>query len=189
MPGQSPANPHVTVALDNPIPIYNLDSRRWAIIRHSLSITITTAVIVMAFMVITLPIMAVFLIDEAFIASDYAESVLIAAGVGLAASVLIFPIAFGFERLVMRGGTAWKVLAACAPIASPVAAALIIVSLFKIQPSAAVGDALAIAILFFMSFSVYWVSLWSLSAVRYGAWRFSRRMGRGRRFGQPDRAR
>ncbi|MEV6212521.1 hypothetical protein [Kitasatospora sp. NPDC051914] len=140
-------------------------------------------------MVITLPIMAVFLIDDAFIAGDYAESVLIVAGVGLAASVLIFPVAFGFERLVMRGGAAWKVLAVCAPIASPVAAALIFVSLLKIQPSHTAGDAFAIAILLFMTFSVYWFSLWSLSAVHYGAWRFSRRMGRGRQFGQQARAR
>jgi hypothetical protein len=142
----------------------------------------TTAVIVMAFMVATLPLAAVFFIDGDFIASDYAEAVLVAAGVGFAASLLIFPVAFGFERLVMRGGRAWKALAACAPVASLVAAALIFVSLYKIQPSAAVGDAFGVAILFFMSFSVYWLSLWSLSAVRYGAWRLTHHMSRGRRF-------
>ncbi|MEV8100677.1 hypothetical protein [Kitasatospora sp. NPDC085879] len=134
-------------------------------------------------MVISLPIVAVFFIDEAFTVRDYAEFVLFATGVGFATSVLIFPIAFGFERLVIRGGTAWKVLAACTPIASPVAAALILASLFKFEPSGAVSDALAIAMLFFISFSVYWLSLWSLSAIRYGAWRFSQRMSRGRRFG------
>ncbi|WP_371494941.1 hypothetical protein OG871_06640 [Kitasatospora sp. NBC_00374] len=143
----------------------------------------TTAAIVAAFMVISLPIVAVFFIDKAIIASDYAKAVLFAAGVGLAVSVFIFPIAFGFERLVMRGGATWKVLAAFAPIASPVAAVLIFVSLFKFQPSTVVSNAFAVAILFFMGFSVYWLSLWSLSAVRYGAWRFSRRMSRGRRFG------
>jgi hypothetical protein len=137
----------------------------------------------MAFMVVTLPIAAVFFIDEDLIASDYAKAVLVAAGVGVTASLLIFPVAFGFERLVLRGGPVWKALAACAPVASPVVAALIFVSLFKIQPSAAVGDAFGVAILFFMSFSVYWLSLWSLSAVRYGAWRLTQRMSRGRRFG------
>ncbi|MGW6913117.1 hypothetical protein ACWGB8_04735 [Kitasatospora sp. NPDC054939] len=141
----------------------------------------TTAVIVTSFIVLTLPIAAVFLIDEAFVASDYAEAVLIAAGVGLATSFLILPIAFAFERLVMRGGTSWKVLAVCVPMASPAASAMIFVLLFKLQPPPAVGHALSIAVLLLMSFSVYWLSLWSLSAVHYGAWRLSQRMIRGRR--------
>ncbi|MFG2291753.1 hypothetical protein [Streptomyces sp. NPDC048603] len=143
----------------------------------------TTAAIVMAFMVVTLPIAAVFFIDGDFLAGDYVEVVLVAAGVGFAASLLILPVAFGFERLVMRGGRAWKVLAACTPVASPIVAALILVSLFKIQPSAAVSNAFGVAILFFMGFSVYWSTLWSLSAVHYGAWRLTQRMSRNRRFG------
>ncbi|MFJ6761099.1 hypothetical protein ACIQNK_39610 [Streptomyces sp. NPDC091273] len=183
MPGEPPTNPHVTAAFENPAPVYNPESRGWAVLRHSLSIAITAAVIVLAFMVVTLPIVAVFFIDDDFIARDYAKVVLVAAGVGFAASLLVFPVAFGFERLVTRGGRVWKVLAVCAPAASLVAAALIFVLLFKIQPSAAVGDVLGVAILFFMSFSVYWSSLWSLSAVRYGAWRLTQRMGRCRRFG------
>ncbi|MGW6982117.1 hypothetical protein ACWGE1_22225 [Streptomyces sp. NPDC054932] len=143
----------------------------------------TTAVIVLAFMVVSLPIVAVFLIDDDFIAREYAEVVLVIAGVGFAASLVVFPVAFWFERLVMRGGRAWKALAVCAPVAFPVVAALIFVSLIKLQPSAAVGDAFRVAILFLMSFSVYWLSLWSLNAVRYGAWRLARRMSRFRRFG------
>ena len=182
MPGNLPTNPHVIAAFDNPARVYDPDSRRWAVLRHSLSIAITTAVIVIAFMVASLPIAAVFFIDEEFIVSEYAKAVLAAAGVGFAASVLTFPVAFGFERLVIRGGRAWKALAVCAPVVSPVAAALIFVSMFKIQPSAAVGDAFGVAILFFMSFSVYWLSLWSLNAVRYGAWRLTQRTSRGRRF-------
>ncbi|WP_314251668.1 hypothetical protein [Streptomyces sp. DSM 40907] len=185
MPGEPPTNPHVTAAFDNPAPVYHPDSRRWAVLRHSLSIAITTAVIVLAFMVVTLPFVAVFFIDQDFIARDYAKVVLVAAGVGFTTSLLIFPVAFGFERLVMRGGRTWKVLAVCAPVAFPVAAALIFVALFKFQPSAAVGDAFGVAILFFMSFSVYWLSLWSLSAVRYGAWRLVQRMGRCRPLGAP----
>ncbi|MFF4659331.1 hypothetical protein [Streptomyces sp. NPDC001381] len=173
-------NPYVTAAFDNPAPVYNPDSRLWAVLRHALSIAITTAVITMAFMVVTLPMVAVFLIDEDFIFGEYAETVLWAAGMGFTASLLISPVAFGFERLVMRGGRAWKVLAVCAPVATPVAAALLVVSLAKIQHSAAVSDAVGIAILLFMSFSVYWLSLWSLSAVRYGAWRLIQRMSRGR---------
>ncbi len=183
MPGKPPTNPHVTGAFGNPAPVYNADSRRWAVLRHSLSIAITTAVTVLAFVVFTLPIVAVFFIDEDLIAREYAKAVLTAAGVGFTASLLIFPAAFGFERSVMRGGRAWKVLAVCTPVASPVAAALIFVSLFKIRPSGAVGDAFGVAILFFMTFSVYWLSLWALSAVRYGAWRLTRRMSRCRRFG------
>ncbi|OLZ44639.1 hypothetical protein AVW11_34835 [Streptomyces amritsarensis] len=122
-------------------------------------------------MAVTLPIAAVFFVDEGFIARDYVEAVLVAAGVGFVASLLVFPVAFGFE------------LAVCAPAASLVAAALIFVLLFKLQPSAVVGDVLGVAILFFMSFSVYWLSLWSLSAVRYGAWRLTQRLSRCGRFG------
>ncbi|MGW4892262.1 hypothetical protein ACWEQL_08340 [Kitasatospora sp. NPDC004240] len=142
----------------------------------------TTAVIVMTFMLITLPVVAVFFIDNVPIAHDYAKAVLTAAGMGLATSVVILPVAFGFERLVMRGGAVWKVLAACAPMVFSAAAVLIFASLFKFQPPAAVGDALAFASLFFLGFSVYWLSLWSLNAVRYGAGRLARRMGRGPRF-------
>ncbi len=134
-------------------------------------------------MVLTLPMMAVFLIDDDFVLTEYAESVLWAAGMGFIASLLISPLAFGFERLVMRGGRAWKVLAVCAPVASPVAAVLLVVSLAKIPHSAAVSDAVGVAILCFMSFAVYWLSLWSLNAVRYGVWRLVHRMSRGRRFG------
>ncbi|WP_159425636.1 hypothetical protein [Streptomyces sp. fd1-xmd] len=181
--GEPPMNPPGTAAFDNPAPVYNPESRGWAVLRHSLSIALTAAVIVLAFMAVTLPIAAVFFVDEGFIARDYVEAVLLAAGVGFVASLLVFPVAFGFERLVWRGGRVWKVLAVCAPAASLVAAALIFVLLFKLQPSAAVGDVLGVAILFFMSFSVYWLSLWSLSAVRYGAWRLTQRLSRCGRFG------
>jgi hypothetical protein len=73
---------------------------------------------------------------------------------------------------------------ACAPIASPVASALIVFLLFKLRLSPAVGRALDIAILLLMRFSVSWLSLWSLNAARNGAWRFSRRVSRDPRFGQ-----
>jgi hypothetical protein len=183
LPGNLLTNPHVTAAFDNPAPVYNPDSRLWAALRHSLSIVITTAVITTAFMVATLPMVTVFFIDDDFTFSEYSKTVLWAAGMGFIASLLVSPIAFGFEQLVMHGGRAWKVLAVCAPVASPVAAVLLVVSLAKIQHSTAVSDAFGVAILFCMSFSTYWLSLWSLNAVHYGVWRLTQRMSRGRRFG------
>lgn len=176
-------DPYATGAFGDPLPVYNPYSRRWVVLRHSLSIAMTTAFITIAFMVVSLPIVAVFFIDGDLIASDYAEAVLLATGAGLVVSMAIFPFAFGFERLVMRGGRVWKVLAACAPMAFPIVAALIFVSALKTPPSAAAGKVLSGAIWFSVSFSVYWLSLWSLNAVRYGAWRLAVRMKRGRRFG------
>ncbi|GAA1103357.1 MULTISPECIES: hypothetical protein [Kitasatospora] len=176
MPGRPPANPHAATTPDGPAPGYDPPARWWTILRHALSIAVTTAVIVTAFTVLTLPLAAVFLLDDVFVVRDFAEAVLIALGVGFAASVLVFPVAFGFERRVMRGGTAWKALAACAPVAAPITAALILASLFEFQPSAAVGNALDIAVLLLVSFSVYWLALWSLNALRHGARRLCRRV-------------
>jgi hypothetical protein len=181
--GSPRTNPYVTGAFGGPVSVYNHYSRRWVVLRHSLSVAITTAFIVMVFMVVSLPIVAVFFIDGDLIVSDYAKAVLLITGVGLVVSIVIFPFAFGFERLVMRGGRVWKVLAACTPVVLPIAAALIFFLAFKIQPSAAVGKTLSGAIWFSVSFTVYWLSLWSLNAVRYGAWRLAERMKRGRWFG------
>ncbi|WP_030270386.1 hypothetical protein [Streptomyces sp. NRRL B-24484] len=181
MPGTPSTRPRVAATPDHAVPGYDPRSRWWAVLRHGLAIAVTTAVVVMSFMVATLPFAAVFLLDDALPTGDYVEAVLTAGGVALAASVLVFPVAFGFERKVIRGGRVWKALGVCAPVASPLAAALVFASLIKIESAAAISDVFGLAMLYLMSFAVYWVVLWSLTAVHYGVWRLSRRIGAGRR--------
>ncbi|MFD0531424.1 hypothetical protein ACFQ1I_40345 [Kitasatospora arboriphila] len=55
MPGRPPANPHAATTPDGPAPGYDPPARWWTILRHALSIAVTTAVIVTAFTVLTLP--------------------------------------------------------------------------------------------------------------------------------------
>jgi hypothetical protein len=54
-------------------------------------------------MVVTIPIVAVFLLDEQFVVSDYLKFVLYAAAIGVGvSSVVMFPLSLLVERLVER---------------------------------------------------------------------------------------
>ena len=75
------------------------------VLRHLAPVCVSTAFVLGVWMVFTLPLAAVFLIDEAFVVSDYLKFIAYAAGIGLGVSSLIlFPLSLLLERLVMRTG-------------------------------------------------------------------------------------
>jgi hypothetical protein len=81
--------------------------------RHLLPICCTAAFILMAWMALSLPIAAVFLVDDAFVFSEYLKFVFYAAGIGLAVSaVIMFPLSLLLERLTTRS----KLLTIAAPL-------------------------------------------------------------------------
>lgn len=71
--------------------------------RHLLPVCCTAAFILVAWVMVTIPMLAVFLFDKEFVISDYLRFILYAAGVGVGVSSLVmFPLSLLVERLVER---------------------------------------------------------------------------------------
>jgi hypothetical protein len=67
--------------------------------RHLLAIALTTGFIMAAWVVLSLPLVAVFVIDRAFVLEDFFQLALRTAGFALGLSaVVIFPLAYALER-------------------------------------------------------------------------------------------
>jgi hypothetical protein len=142
--------------------------------RHLLPICCTAAFILVAWMVITLPIVAVFLIDKEFVVSDYLKFILYAAGVGLGASVVVmFPLSLLFERLVERA----KALAVAVPLVLLFVSVACLLGRFFLTGQffdTVLGWA-GLLFAFSLVFGFYWVVLWIGRALIYGVKRFRRK--------------
>lgn len=120
--------------------------------RHLLPICSTAAFILLAWMVLSLPIAAVFLIDDAFVLSDYLKFIVYAAGAGIGISVLVlFPLSVFLERLTARS----KLLVIAAPL---LVLFICLLGLFLLpgQPSSTI---FILLIALSLAFGFYWVVL------------------------------
>jgi hypothetical protein len=163
----------MTGASDNPkhrFLINNVIRLMSTVCRHILPICLTAAFILVAWMVITLPIVGVFIIDgideDAFV-SGYVDFVFYATGVGFAISALIiFPLALLLERIVMRA----KALIVLIPVCALVISGICLVVRFLLTE--AFLDTLfswtGVLFAFSLVFGVYWSVLWLERAVIYG---------------------
>lgn len=142
-------------------PRFALRSGHRLFVRHLLATTITILVVVAAWIVVTAPIVAVFVADDA--ASGYVETALEVAGRVSVATLVITPVAVGLERLVRRGGRVWTVLAVLLPVALVVAVAACFVAMVQITGSKGAGAAVAVAALLMFILAVYWPALWALN--------------------------
>lgn len=142
--------------------------------RHLLPICCTTAFILVAWMVITLPMVAVFLFDKQFVISDYLTVILYAAGAGAGASVVVmFPLSLLFERLVERA----KALAFAVPIVLLFVSVACLLGRFILtgQFFDTVFGWAGLLFAFSLVFGFYWVVLWIGRALFYGVQRFGHR--------------
>ncbi len=123
-----------------------------------------------AWMIITLPIVGVFILDGAFIISDYLRFVSFAAGASLALIVLVmFPLALLLERLVVRA----RVLTLLIPLGLLVISVAILLGRFL-----TIGAFFETAfswtggfVAFSLVFAVYWSSLWLERSLIYGIYK------------------
>jgi hypothetical protein len=139
--------------------------------RHLLPICCTAAFILVTWLIITLPIVAVFLFDKQFVISDYLKFVLYAAGVGVGTSVaVIFPLSLLFERLV----EGVKPLAVAVPLILLFASFACLLGRFFLtgQFFDSVFGWAGLLFAFSVVFGFYWVVLWTGRALIYGVQRF-----------------
>lgn len=135
--------------------------------RHLLPICCTAGFILVAWMVITLPMAAVFIIDEQFVVLDYLRFTLYAAGVGFGVSVIVmFPLSLLLERLV-EGTKALVVIVPLVLLFVSVACVLGRVLLTGRFFDSIFGWA-GWLFAFSLVFSLYWLVLWIERAWRYG---------------------
>jgi len=139
--------------------------------RHLLPICCTAAFILAAWMVVTLPMVAVFLIDKQFVVADYLKVVLYAAAVGVGVSlVIMFPLALLFEKLVERV----KPLALIVPLFLIFVAVACLIVRFLVTGQffdtvfGWSGLLFAIAVVF----GFYWLVLWIGRGFVYGVQKF-----------------
>lgn len=136
------------------------------ILRHLVPVCVTTAFILVAWMIVTLPLVAVFLIDDAFVVSEYLKFIVYAAGISLGVSSLVmFPLSLLLERLVM-----WRKWLAVVP---PLLLALSVICLagcygLTHQFLDTVFGWTGFFFAFALAFSVYWGVLWLVKALIYG---------------------
>jgi hypothetical protein len=135
--------------------------------RHLLPICLTTAFLLGVWMIVSFPMIAVFIIDDEFKISDYAYLIFHFAGAGLAINALImFPLALLAERLVALTKTLIVLIPACLFIISGVG--LIRQFLLTRAFLDTVFSWAGVLVVFSLVFTVYWSSLWLGQAVVYG---------------------
>ncbi|MGY0235158.1 hypothetical protein [Longispora urticae] len=164
-------------------PSFALRSGRWLFARHLLAGTVTVLVAMGVWAVATTPIVAVLLIDESFSASGYAGAALSTTGIVCVATLAIVPVALGLERLALRGGRAWQVVAGLLPIALCLAVVAGVVAMVDLTGSPGAYDAMAFAVFLMVLLVLYWPVLWMLNLASYvlrrvrHAWRLRRSTG------------
>lgn len=140
--------------------------------RHLLPVCCTAAFILAGWMVVTLPMAAVFFVDNQFVIFDYLKFVLYAACVGVGVSVCVmFPLSLLLERVVERA----KLLAVAAPFG------LIFISvtclLFRYFLTGEFFDTVfgwaGLLFTFSVVFGFYWIVLWIGRALIYGIQRLT----------------
>jgi hypothetical protein len=142
--------------------------------RHLLPICCTAIFILAAWMILSLPIAAVFLIDDALILSDYFKFVFYAAGAGIGISLFVmFPLSLLLERLATRT----KLLFVAAPILLLGVSAVGLLGQYLLTgqiSSVVLSGSILLVILSFV-FGFYWVVLHLGNAVLYRVQRLLRR--------------
>jgi hypothetical protein len=142
--------------------------------RHLLPICCTAAFILVAWLVFSLPVAAVSLIDDQFVLSDYLEFLLYAAGVGIGVSaVVMFPLSLLLERLTAHS----KLLAIAAPLLLLFISGLCLLARFLL-PGQLSNTVFDLSLLFFalsLAFIFYWAVLWIGNALLSRVQRFIRR--------------
>lgn len=140
--------------------------------RHLLPICSTAAFILIAWMIITLPVVAVFLFDKQFAISDYLKFLLYAGGAGTGVSAgILFPLALLFEQLAKRT----RPLAAVVPVVMLVISMVCLLGRFLLteQFLETVFGWPGLMFVFSLVFSFYWTVLWIGKGLIYGARRFA----------------
>ncbi|MEV6597693.1 hypothetical protein AB0M36_12590 [Actinoplanes sp. NPDC051346] len=148
-------------------PPFAVRSGRWLVIRHLLTTAVTVLAMMALWALLSAPFVALFIIDDEFSTSEYAGAALWVSGVVGVATLAMTPVAVGLERLVLRGGRAWTVMAALLPIALVVAIAVCVVAAFKVIESDTAYGAVAIAVLLMVVLVIYWPTLWTLNLASY----------------------
>ena len=148
-----------------------------SVLRHVLPIGLTTLCIVILWMLVTLPIAAVFVLDDAFVLSEYARFLAYAFGIGFGLSTFIlFPLALFGESLTKRSKhTIWGFpvfLLMCAVIT--VIVRLLVLESFR----AAILSWSGLALLMSVLFVLYWAVLWNEETV-LALWQKPRQRERG----------
>jgi hypothetical protein len=126
--------------------------------RHLLPICCTAAFILIAWLALSLPVAAAFLVDDAFVASEYLKFVLYAIGVGIGLSaVVMFPLSLFLERFT----TQRKLLVVAVPVLFLfVSFVCLIVQFFLAgQFSGTIFSWAGFLFAFSLLFSFYWVVL------------------------------
>jgi hypothetical protein len=141
--------------------------------RHLLPMCCTAAFILVAWLVLSLPIAAVSLIDDQFVLSDYLKFVLYAAGVGIGVSVVVmFPLSLLLERLA--AGKKW--LAIAVPLLLLFVSVVCLLGQFFLtrQFLETIFGWAGFLFAFSLAFSFYWVVLWVGKALFSHVQRFIR---------------
>jgi hypothetical protein len=130
------------------------------VLRHILPIGLTTLCMVILWMLVTLPIVAVFILDDAFVPSEYARFLAYAFGIAFGLSTLVlFPLALLGESLTKRSkDTIWGF-----PVSLFSCAVMTVIVRFSVLESfrAAILSWSGVALLISVLFVLYWGVLWN----------------------------
>ena len=145
------------------------------LLHHLLPICVTTAIILAGWIILTLPMAAVFIIDKAFVVQDYVQFILYAGATafGFTAGIL-FPLALLLERCSRR----MRAVAFIAPVALILLALVwLLFRLFWSQDFLGTfigqeGLLLAVTVVF----GVYWTVLWVGRSFLDGVWSFGKKV-------------
>jgi hypothetical protein len=159
-------------------------SGRSTFVRHALSVAATAATPIAVLSAATLPFIALGAVldritpPENRTASDwtgYLTVLLWTAAGGLALGILLAPIAWAFERRVLRGGVGWAALSVSAPVTAPAIGLLLLYGWLLTGPDSDVAAVVVGAVVcLLLVFPAYWSSLWLWRIVPYGLRRFRR---------------
>jgi hypothetical protein len=139
--------------------------------RHLLPICCTAAFILLAWMVISFPMAAVFIIDDAFVLSDYLKFILYAAGAGIGVSVFVlFPLSLLLERLTARS----RPLVIAAPLLVFFVSAIGLLGIYLLARQASFSWIIPL-FAFSLAFGFYWIVLHLGNALFSRVQRFLRR--------------
>ena len=138
-----------------------------AILRHMLPVGLSAALVLAIWVVGTLPMTAIFLIDDAFVAAEYVEFLAYASGISLAlSSVVLFPLAVLGEALAKRNGRFLWGYPGFLCLGTGVLLAIRIVTLRSLLD--AILSWSGLAALVSVVFLVYWAVLWAKKAAWAG---------------------
>ncbi len=135
--------------------------------RHILPICFTAAFMLGVWMIITLPLVGVFIIDEEFVISDYVYFMLYASSVSLAINAIVmFPLALLVERFVVRA----RILIVLIPVCLLAISGVCLMGRFLLTRAFfdTVFGWTGGLVVFSLVFAVYWSILWLEQAVIFG---------------------